>query len=242
MLIVFLLVDIVKLVPMAALGGLLLVVGLQNIQPAEIRLIWQTGLATRLAMVCTLIATLTLPLQYAIAVGVAISFLLHILRSSSRIELRELVLVEGGFPIERPAPGALASQTIVILRVRGSLYFASGQAFGSLLPDVRQAQGTSVVLLLNDIDDLGSTVIRLLKRYAASLHQHGGRLVLAGVSQELLGQLERTGLAAQIGREAIFEQRPEVGVALNEALAEVRRGLRGAQDLSPTAPDGSAPR
>ena len=100
-----------------------------------------------------------LPLQYAIAVGIAISFLLFVLRSSNRIEVRELALVEGGFPVERPAPRVLESNAIVILRIRGPLYFASVQAFEAQLPDVSRAAGTTVVLVLRDIDDLGSTAI-----------------------------------------------------------------------------------
>ncbi len=103
-LIVLLLVDLVKLVPMAALGGLLLVVGFQNIQPESIRAVWATGRPARAAMVATFVATLFLPLQFAILIGVALSFLLQILRMSNRIEVREFELVDGGFPIERPAP------------------------------------------------------------------------------------------------------------------------------------------
>ena len=76
--IVLLFVDIVNLIPMTALGGLLVVVGFQNIQPEEIVTVWQTNLVARTAMVLTLLATLTMPLQFAIVVGVVISILLHI--------------------------------------------------------------------------------------------------------------------------------------------------------------------
>lgn len=224
-LIVLLLVDAVKMVPMAALGGLLFVVGLQNIQPAELRMIWHTGRATRAAMLVTFAATLMLPLQYAIAVGVALSFLLHVLRSSDRIEVREFALVEGGFPTERPAPKSLEPNTVVVLRIRGSLYFASVQAFESQMPDVSRASGTSLILVLRDIDDLGSTAIRFIKRYAAALQRQGGRLLLCGVSSELRAQLDRTGLSAQLGEDAIFAEQPGIGASLNDALAEARRGL-----------------
>jgi SulP family sulfate permease len=226
--IIFLLVDVVKLVPMAALGGLLLVVGLQNIQPAEVRLIWQTGMAARGAMAATLLATLILPLQFAILVGVAISFLLHVLRSANRVEVRELVPVVGGFPVERPAPSSLETGSITVLRIRGSLFFASAQALEAQLPKASTALRAVVILTLRDIDDLGSTVIRLLKRYASDLERRGGRLVLAGVNDELRGQLERTGFAAQIGDDAIFEERPEIGMALNEAIAAARGRIEAA--------------
>ncbi len=53
-LIVFLLVDLVKLIPMAALGGLLVVVGIQNLQPEQIATVWRTNRVARTGMVLTL--------------------------------------------------------------------------------------------------------------------------------------------------------------------------------------------
>jgi SulP family sulfate permease len=114
---------------------------------------------------------------------------------------------------------------VVVLRIRGSLYFASVQAFESQMPDVSRASGSSLILAVRDIDDLGSTAIRFIKRYAAALGRQGGRLVLCGVSPALRAQLDRTGLTAQLGEGAIFAERPEIGAALNDALAEARRTL-----------------
>ena len=220
--IVLALVDLVKLVPMAGLGGLLLVVGFQNIQPDAIRAVWAAGRPARAAMGTTFVATLFLPLQFAILIGVALSFLLQILRMSNRVELREYELVEGGFPVERPAPAALGPGEVRVLRIRGALFFASAQVLEPQLPDVAAARGTTLILILRDVDDLGSTVIRLLGRYAAALRRVGGTLMLAGVSEELRGQLERTGLAAALGPDNIFTEQADLGAALNAPIVAAR--------------------
>jgi SulP family sulfate permease len=167
-------------------------------------------------MLATFVATLFLPLQFAMLIGVALSFLLQILRMSNRIELREFELVEGGFPIERPAPAALGPGDVRVLRVRGSLFFASAQVLEPQLPQVDGARGTTLILLLRDVDDLGSTVIRLLGRYAAALRRAGG------TSEELRGQLERTGLAAALGPGNIFLEQADLGVALNAPISAAR--------------------
>ena len=230
--IIFLLVDLVLLVPMAGLGGLLLVVGFQNIQPEAIRSVWAAGRPARIAMGSTFVATIFLPLQFAILIGVALSFLLQIFRMSNRIELLEIELVEGGFPVERPVPAALGSDEVRVLRVQGALFFASAQAFEAQLPAVEGAARTTVILMLRDIDDLGSTVIRVLKRYATSLQQHGGSFILAGVSEELFGQLQRTGVTDLIGAGNIVRARPELGAALNEAITSARSRTVGATSSS----------
>jgi SulP family sulfate permease len=228
--IVLLLVDIVKIVPMAGLDGLLFVVGFQNIDTNAVRSVWNTGAPARIAMVSTFLATIFLPLQFAILLGVALSFLLQIMRMANRIEVREFELVDGGFPIERPAPKALGQDELRILRVRGALFFASAQALEAQLPAVEGAERTTVILIMRDVDDLGSTVIRLLKRYASALHGQGGKLVLVGVNDELLGQLQRTGVTDRLGEANVFKERPELGAALNEPISAVKSGLRRGSD------------
>ena len=227
-LIVFVFVDLVKLVPMAGLGGLLLVVGYQNIQPDNIRTVWAIGLPSRMAMGATFTATIFLPLQFAILIGVALSFLLTILRLSNRVEVREFRLVEGGFPIETDAPASLGPDSICVLRIRGSLFFASAQTLEAQLPEVENARGATLILILRDIDDLGSTMIRLLTRYAAHLQRAGGNLMLTGVNEDLWGQIERTGLLAKLGKDNIYREQPELGAALNTAILTARE-LRNAR-------------
>ena len=92
-----------------------------------------------------------------------------------------------------------------------------------------------MILILRDVDDLGSTVIRLLKRYASSLQRQGGKLVLAGVNDELFGQLQRTGMADLIGIGNIFKAQPEIGAALNEAIASSRRRPGGVKPTDVSA-------
>lgn len=221
--IVLFLTGLVVLVPMAGLGGLLLVVGYQNIQPENIRNVWRTGRSARLIMCLTLAATLVVPLQYAILAGVVLSFLSQILRSANHVVIREILLVDGGFPHEGPAPTQLQPGQVTALRVSGSLFFASAQELERQLPATEGAKGTAVILILRDIDDLGSTVIRVLKRYAQGLQQQGGKLLLAGVNEALLGQLQRTGVTDLIGGTSVFPAKAEIGLALNQALFGAKR-------------------
>ncbi len=79
-------------------------------------------------------------------------------------------------------------------------------------------------------------MIRLLGRYAAALERADGTLMLAGVSEELRGQLERTGLAAAIGPENVFLERPDLGAALNEPIAAARARMSERMPDAPPMP------
>jgi hypothetical protein len=85
-------------------------------------------------------------------------------------------------------------------------------------------------------------VIRLLTRYAAALRGAGGTLMLAGVSEELRGQLDRTGLAAAVGPDNVFLERPDLGEALNAPILAARaRGEEGGPGAGPGAGPDAAP-
>lgn len=217
--------DLFDLVPLPALGGLLIAVGLQSFRLDAIRTVWETSLPSRMAMGMTLASSLIMPLQYAVFVGVAISVMLHVLQSSGRVRLVELAPVAGGFPVERNAPARLESESVTILMPYGDIFFAAAANMESLLPDASNAQRAAVILILRGREEVGSTFLVVLRRYAEALEARDGRLYLAGVGTPLLAQLKRTGLVDVIGEERIMAEQPQFGSAANQALADAYNWL-----------------
>lgn len=227
--------NLFDLIPLPALGGLLIAVGIQSVRPAAIKTVWDTGLPSRVAMGMTLASTLILPLQYAVFVGVAISIMLHVLQSSARARLVEFLPVAGGFPIEREAPRRLASETVTILMPYGDLFFAAAPILENLLPDVGSARRMAVILSLHSREEVGSTFIGVLRRYAEALQAGDGRLYVTGVGADLRNQLQRTGLTDLIGPDRIIPATPQLGAAANAALTDAYAWLdKPIRYVSPT--------
>ncbi len=222
---VILLGSFIELIPMPALAALLIVVGYQSFKPHDVRTVWQTGKIPATAMVLTFSATLALPLQFAVFVGVAVSVLLHVFRSSNRIRLVQWQIVPGGFPLEQPAPEKLASNEITILNAYGSLFFAAASTAEAKLPDVGDARRPVVIFGMRGRDELGSTFLNVIDRYAKTLREHDGRLMLVGVGPNVMQQLIRTGLATRLGKENIIPEDEQLGSALNRAIDEAQAFL-----------------
>ncbi len=235
--------DLITLVPMSALAGLLVVVGFQSFKPDDVRTVWNTGKIPATAMVLTFSATLILPLQYAVFVGVAVSVLLHVFRSSNHVRLVEWVPVERGFPLERDAPATVRSNDSIMLYTYGSLFFAAAANVEKRLPEVGDAERAIVLLALRGRDEVGSTLIGVLLRYASALQARGGRLMLVGVDENVYQQLERTGALRLIGEENVFRSEPQLGQAMNLALAAARELLGQSSppaDVLPSPKDAQA--
>jgi SulP family sulfate permease len=201
---VLLLAPVIEVLPMAGLAAILIIAGVQSIKLPRIQTVWQTGPASRGVMIFTFIATLAMPIQYAVFLGVLLSFVMHIYRSAEKVEIVEVVPLGGGRFEERPAPKQLPSNQVTLLSPVGSLFFAGAAEFEEDLPEVEKAERPVVLLRLRGRDEVGSTFMRVIARYASSLNANQGKLLLVGVSEPVYHQLQKTGLIDQLGDENIY--------------------------------------
>ncbi len=223
--IVLLAAPLAEMVPMPALAALLIVAGFQGLRIAPALTAWRTGWAPAAAMTLTFLATLFLPLHFAVLLGVAFTMLLHVTRESNRTEVNEIVLVPGGMPELRPAPREAPSNQLTVLVVNGSLFFAAAKNVGDLLPSVEGSSRAVVALALRGKTDLGSTFIAVLQRYARALQARGGRLMLVGIDPAAREQLARTGTLQVIGEENVFLATEQLGASVNQAAAAAHAWL-----------------
>lgn len=205
----FLFSGVIEVIPLAALAGHLVVAALSLIDMTTIRMVWQVNAIGRISMLATLIAALTLPLEYSIYGGILLSLALYVWTSSSRVEVVQLVRAEDGYE-ERTVPAKLPDRAPVVLSVHGNLYFAAFRKLESLLPDPADSVSPLVILRLRDTETLGSTGINVLLNYDALLRDNGGKLILAGVSKKLRDELNRTGALNRLGSDSVFDAQPVI--------------------------------
>lgn len=191
--------------------------------PATIRRVWNTNHLSATVFALTLVATLFLPVQQAIFLGVLIHIFITIVQSAERMTIHELVPAPDGDFVIEPAPKELPSDRVTMLLPDGSLYFAAARDFEEEAPSAEDAKRAVVVLILRGRPRLGSTAIGVFERYARALQENGGVLYLAAVSESVRAQLEKTGVLDLIGQDHVL---PESDLLLSS--------LRQAYDLATT--------
>lgn len=211
-------------VAMPSLAALLMLVGFRTLKPDQVRMVWHTGRPQAAVMATTFALTLTIPLQYAVVAGVATSIVLFVVQQSNKVTVVCWTFPDGSpYPVEEPAPTVLPGGRVVALALYGSLFFASAQVVEAHLPRPGpESAGAVVVLRLRGTEDLGSTFIRTVLRYAATLREAGCALVLAGIGDRVLDQLRRTGALAELGPDNVFPATAQVGESLTAALERAR--------------------
>lgn len=209
----------IERIPMATLAGLLITVGYSMVNKHRILLVWNTGMGAGLVMLTSFLATLFIPLQAAVGLGVLLSILLFVLKSANHMRIERIVVQSDGTYVEAEVPAELPSNEIVMLEPTGSLFFAGAAEFDSDLPNVGDAQHAVVIIRLRHQDEVSSTFILSIERYTRTLHAQDNLLILSGLNPRVVDQLEDTELNDLVGEDNIFPAQPQFGAAADHALA-----------------------
>jgi SulP family sulfate permease len=217
--------PMIERVALAALAAHLIVAASSLISPGRLRQVWEVDLPAKVALLTTFISTLVMPLEYSIYIGVLLSLLLYVYTSAGNITAMRLVPAQNGHYEEVPLPAVLPSHEPIIVTVYGNLYFAAVGALEHLLPLPGDSELPIVILRLKGNHYLGSTGIRLLERYAAQLEARGGVLILCGLGEVIIGQLQRTGALDRLGKENVFGEQKVLLASTSAALQRARDWL-----------------
>ncbi len=223
-LVILLFAGVVEYIAMPSLAGLLIVVGIETVKPANIVSVWKTGSVQASAMTVTLVLTLLIPLQFAVLVGMGVSMILYIVRQSNQIVARRMELDDEGRIREVAPPKTVPPEEVLVIQPYGSLFFAAAPLFEEELPTVTDESVHSVVIIrLRGKSDIGSSLIDVLGRYAQALSEVESKLMIVTDSDRIRTQLDVTGATEFIGKDNIY--------ASTEWLtATVRRAADDAED------------
>jgi SulP family sulfate permease len=202
--------NLLGMIPMAALAALLIYSALLAI---NLKRVATVGAATRtsfISMLVTFIATLIIPLQQAVMLGVVLAGILYIYRSSNEIRVMRLVQREEGVA-EIPAPENLESDSVTVLEIYGSIFYAGARTLGQRLPTVGDAQHPIVILRLRGHGEMGSTFLNVITDYTKKVRANGGQLLLSGVDPANRDRLAASGHLALIGEENVFTSDEYIG-------------------------------
>jgi SulP family sulfate permease len=222
---VLLFARLIEALPVAAIAGLIVMVGISIINLPRILTAWHTGSAPTAIMLITFVGSLLMPIHYAVFLGVFMHILLFVFRSAEAVRLEQIVVLGDGRFAETAPPEQIPDHEVIILQPIGSLFFAGAAKFEDQLPSVGQARGSVVIIRLRDRDEVGSTFIGVIERYTRKLQANSCKLILAGINERVREQLDDTNLLDMIGVENVFLSRPGFGVSIEMAMSAAQRWL-----------------
>jgi SulP family sulfate permease len=180
--------------PQATLAATIVVAVLSLVDFSILRKTWNYAKSDFLAVVATLVATLTVGVETGLVVGVGVSLALYLYRTS-RPHMAEVGLIAGTEyfrNVQRHA--VLVSPRVLSLRVDESLYFANSRALEDRINSaVANRPGLAhVVLQCSAINDIDASALESLEAIDLRLRGAGLQLHLSEVKGPVMDRLKDT--------------------------------------------------
>ncbi len=220
LLIMLFLAPLAKYLPVAAMAGILFVVAWGLIDFHAIGEALRVSRSEAAILFATLLATVTVELEFAIYIGVALSLLMY-LKRTSQPSLDDVKPVPGQMP---PAfsdnTGLGDCPQLKIVRINGSIFFGAANHLQEALQriDETDPQHTHVLLVASGINFVDLTGAHMLAQEAQRRCALGGALYLFNVKEEPLEMLRRSGAYETIGADNFFAMGDDVMATLKGRL------------------------
>ncbi len=225
MIIVLLVAPLMSHLPLAAMGGVILLVAYNLIDLHHIKKIFMVSRTETAILLVTFFATLFLELEFAIYLGVLLSLLLFLNRTSTP---DMVILAPDPYSpskmltnVERKA--LLQCPQLKIIRIDMSIYFGSVNHIQKTLHDITDKEGIRHILIvatsINFVDLAGA---EMLAQEAKRLRQMDGGLYFCSNKKKVCSFLDKGGFIDDIGKDNFFGDKAE---AINTIYKRLNRSI-----------------
>jgi SulP family sulfate permease len=220
--IVLLFAPAANVIPIAALAGTLVHVGLKLVDVARLRGLFSTTTGDRVVLLVSFGGVLFAEhLENVLFVGIAVS-IIAALRRAEGFRLRVLEETPDGLLRELPQERLGRLPEVALLNLQGELFFAAAEELQTELLRQLDAGARMLVLRVQEAYNMDATTAAALAHVSDVARAKGGRLILCGVRTGPRGVLERSGLLERIGKDGVFPAEREFLASTRHALAYAR--------------------
>ena len=197
--------------PNAAMAGILILVAWGLIDFHHIGHILKASRSEALVLGVTFFATLFLELEFAILLGIILSLVVYLSKTSRpavRIRVPDPRLPKRQFVTDPTLPQC---PQMSMVRIDGSLFFGAVPYVREKLRTYEEAEPfqKSLLIVAKGINFLDVAGAEFLAEEAKHRRSRGGRLYLYEVKEGVCAPLKKSGLAEEIGRENLFESKSQ---------------------------------
>jgi SulP family sulfate permease len=213
--------------PKTILAAIIIVAVFGLINFKEASFLWKANILDFWLMIATFLATLILGIEYGIAVGVSLSLIILIFRTT-RPNVVELGKVPGAdfYKNKTRFKEVILDQDVLVFRFDAQLFYANASYFRDHLDEMSAKKGASLKLIVLDaesINRIDSTGVEMLKERIQFYQKKGISFYFAGVKGPVRDLLFRGGLLEIIDINHLF-------MRANDAVKFYKTGDRTQQE------------
>jgi len=192
--------------PVSAIAAALIVTAYNMLDKAEIRRILRGAPGDAIIMVVTFLGTLFLNLDFAVLLGILLSFVLYVMRTSApRVQV---VVPDTDFRHFLHRPDAPSCPQLGIVEIQGDLYFGAVNHIEEAILHNAAAHPEQRFLLIrmHHVNQIDFSGIHMLESLVQTYRDRGGDLFLVRVAPGALRLMQTTGCLSYLGDDNILAE------------------------------------
>jgi SulP family sulfate permease len=196
-----LLAPLAAYVPRAALAGVLMVTAYGMIDQAEMKRILRGTRGDAFIMVGAFLGTLFLPLQYAVLVGILLSFVVYVMRTS--VPRVVPVLPSEGYRHFTPQGDRKPCMQMSIVDILGDLYFGAVQHVDEAIRNITEKNHHQRFLLLRmfSVAQIDISGVHELEAIVRTFREQGGDVYMMRTQDMIFEKLKSAGFIDFLGED-----------------------------------------
>lgn len=210
--------PLIVYLPRASLAGVLLVTAYRMVNVPEMRRILRASTGDSVIMLATLLATVLLPLEFAVLAGMLVSFGQYLVKTSTPSVL-PVVPDENYryFVHEETGP---ACPQLGIVSIEGSLYFGAVHHVEEAIRAnrIRHPEQHLLLIRMHLVDHCDVSGIHMLESVIRQYREQGGDVYLVGVRPQVVTMIEASGFDEFIGTDHLLRRENAVGHLFHNVL------------------------
>lgn len=213
LLILLLLGNLSRHIPMACLAGILVLISYNMSDWRTFVSLMRMPRADVVVLIVTFLLTVIFDLTIAIEVGLLLAVISFIRRTSAVSSISQIT--DNPEKVFAEADIQDIPSGIEIYEIEGPFFFGVANKFDSVSNNIK-AKPFARIIRMRKVPFIDSTGIHNLSTLYKNSSKESITIILSGVNKEVLESLEKSGLAAQIGSENIFDN-------INSALTSAKK-------------------
>ena len=213
-LILLLVAPLTAYLPIAAMGGIILLVAYNLIDFHHILQINKSSKQELIVLAVTFLSTLFLHLEYAIYFGVILSLVFYLIRTSKPRIVTVGPIVKNNVRQFRNVELNELDQCpqLKIIRIDGTLFFGATEHIVKTLEEIAEDGFKHILIIANGINIVDISGAEMLVNYSNKLKSHGGALYICAFNKTVRDFMEQGEYDKSFGKDNIFLNK-EIAIA-----------------------------
>ncbi|MCB9422614.1 MAG: sulfate permease [Ardenticatenaceae bacterium] len=218
---ILLLAPLTAYLPMAALAGVIIPIAYGLIDRVEISRIWKGTKGDASIMVLTLLGTLFMDIQFAVLLGIGLSLVMYILRTSTpRVHA---VIPDSNYKHFVYQPGQPPCPQLGVVDILGDLYFGAVNHVEELILTLAEQQSEQRFLLvrMNHVNHCDFSGIHMLEGVVRAFRDRGGDVFFVRINFPVWQLMQSTGFDKWLGADHFLAEDEAIDYLFHRVLDPV---------------------